>query len=77
MSMLKPNIQQLIAFLRDVAITGFNHRLLSVNTPEFIVSVFPLHFIKLYRPIYIKLAFKLATTSQVAFDVIMTVAMSK
>ncbi|KAF8169950.1 hypothetical protein BJ912DRAFT_933557 [Pholiota molesta] len=41
----------------DVAITGFNHRLLSVNTPEFI------------------LAFKLATTSQVAFDVIMTVAM--
>ncbi|KAF8170376.1 hypothetical protein BJ912DRAFT_1084707 [Pholiota molesta] len=36
---------------------GFNHRLLSVNTPQFI------------------LAFKLATTSQVAFDVIMTVAM--
>ncbi|KAF9482399.1 hypothetical protein BDN70DRAFT_437072 [Pholiota conissans] len=42
----------------DLAITGFRHRILTGNTPDFL------------------LAFKLAMTSQVAFDVIMTVAMT-
>ncbi|KAF8193313.1 hypothetical protein BJ912DRAFT_924503 [Pholiota molesta] len=55
-SILKPNTSS--HFLQDTAIAGFNHRLLTENTPQFI------------------LAFKLATTSQVAFDVIMTVAMN-
>ncbi|KAL4261632.1 DUF6534 domain-containing protein [Pleurotus pulmonarius] len=42
----------------DLAITGFNHRLLTVNTPDFI------------------LAYKLSSSSRVAFDVFVTFAMT-
>ncbi|KAF9495106.1 hypothetical protein BDN71DRAFT_1447997 [Pleurotus eryngii] len=42
----------------DLAITGFNHRLLSVNTPDFI------------------LAYRLSSSSRVAFDLFMTFAMT-
>ncbi|KAF8802138.1 hypothetical protein BYT27DRAFT_7113401 [Phlegmacium glaucopus] len=42
----------------DLAVTGFNHRILTTNTPSFI------------------LAYKLSTSSRIAFDVMITVAMT-
>ncbi|KAF4612788.1 hypothetical protein D9613_011741 [Agrocybe pediades] len=42
----------------DLAINGFNHKILTGNTPDFI------------------LAFKLATSGQIAYDVIVTAAMT-
>jgi len=42
----------------DLAVTGFNHRLLSANTPDFI------------------LAYKLSASTRVAFDVVVTIAMT-
>jgi len=42
----------------DLAVTGFIHRLLTANTPDFI------------------LAYKLSTSTRVAFDVVVTIAMT-